>query len=118
MEKRKKKAVPQTTITRDPDEFGAKTGNLYESVIVMSKRANQISAEMKEDLEQKLMEFSAFTEGADEIQENTEQIELSKFYEKLPKPVLVAAKEFEEEEISYRNPLDDLTTEEVEDDLI
>lgn len=118
MEKRKKKSVPQSTVTRDLDEFTAKTGNLYESVIIMSKRANQLSAEMKEDLEQKLMEFSAFTEGADEVQENTEQIELSKFYEKLPKPVLVAAKEFEEDEIVYRNPLDDLTSEEEADDLI
>ncbi len=118
METRKKKSVPQTTITRDLDEFSAKTGNLYESVVVMAKRSNQLAAEMKEDLEQKLMEFSAFTEGSDEIQENTEQIELSKFYEKLPKPTLVAAKEFEEDEISYSNPLDNLTADREQDDLI
>lgn len=108
MEKRKKTTVSTSTVTRDLHEFSAKTGNLYESVTVMAKRANQLSAELREDIEQKLMEFNTYTESTEEIQENREQIELSKYYERLPKTVLVAAKELENDELIVRDPLTEL----------
>ena len=107
MSEDKKKVVPQTTITRDLGQFSEKTGNLYESVVVMAKRSNQIAAQVKQDLDTKLQEFATFSDGADEVQNNEEQIELSKFYERLPKPVLVAAKEFQDDELSFNNPLVD-----------
>ena len=113
-----KKSVPQTTVTRDLEEFSKPTGNLYESVVVMSKRSNQIAASVKQDLETKLQEFATFSEGADEVQNNEEQIELSKFYEKLPKPVLVAAKEFEDGDLVFTDPmkaLDDEASDDSED---
>ena len=107
----KKTSIPLTTVTRDLNEFSEKTGNLYESVVIMSKRANQISQEMKKELEEKLQEFSSYTDNLEEIHENHEQIEISKYYEKLPKPVLVAAHEFENDEIYYRNPAKDFEDE-------
>ena len=107
MNKNKKKSVPQTTITRDLGEFSQKTGNLYESVVIMAKRSNQIAAATKQDLETKLQEFATYSDGADEVQNNEEQIELSKFYEKLPKPVLVAAKEFQDDELIFSNPMEE-----------
>lgn len=109
---RKKGVTPQTTITRDLKKFSEPTGNLYESVVIMSKRANQLGTEIKEDLEQKLQEFSTYTDSLEEVVENHEQIEISKFYEKMPKPALIAAREFEENEIYYRNPLEEMTDEE------
>lgn len=108
---RKKGTVPQSTVTRDLKKFSEPTGNLYESVVIMSKRANQLSTDIKEDLEQKLQEFSTYTDTLEEVVENHEQIEISKYYEKMPKPVLIAAKEFEDDEIYYRNPLDEITDE-------
>lgn len=109
---RKKGVTPQTTITRDLKMFSEPTGNLYESVVIMSKRANQLGTEIKEDLEQKLQEFSTYTDSLEEVVENHEQIEISKFYEKMPKPALIAAREFEDNEIYYRNPLEEMTDEE------
>lgn len=100
----KKANVPLSTVSRNLDTFSKKTGNLYESVVIMSKRANQIGQEMKKDLEVKLQEFTAISDTLEEVHENQEQIEISKFYEKLPKPTLVAIKEFENDEIYYRNP--------------
>ena len=99
-------------MTRDLDDFARPTGNLYESVVIMSKRANQIAAEVKSDLDQKLQEYSTYTDSLEEVVENHEQIEISKYYEKLPKPVLVAAKEFEDGEIYFRNPLEQSDAEE------
>lgn len=113
---RKKNNVPLTTVTRDLDTFREKTGNLYESLVIMGKRANQLSTEMKEDLEHKLQEFASYNDGTEENEQNNEQIEISKFYEKLPKPVLVAAKEFEGDEIYWRDPLSELEDTE-EDDI-
>lgn len=112
----RKKSVPVTTVTRNLDDFARPTGNLYESVVIMSKRANQIASDIKSDLEQKLQEYSTYTDSLEEVSENHEQIEISKYYEKLPKPVLVAAKEFEDGEIYYRNPLEQ--TEEEEEETI
>jgi BioD-like phosphotransacetylase family protein len=75
--------------------------------MIISKRANQISVEMKEELNKKLQEFASYTDNLEEVFENREQIEISKFYERLPKPSLLAAQEFIEGKIYYRNPAKD-----------
>lgn len=100
----KKTNAELTTVTRDIRKFDGPTENIYESVSIMSKRANQISTEMKEELSGKLQEFSSHSDNLEEIFENREQIEISKFYEKLPKPTLIAIQEFLEDKIYYRNP--------------
>lgn len=97
-----KKQVPNNTITRDLSKLAAPTGNIYESVIIIAKRANQISAEIKQELSQKLDEFSNYADTLEETFENREQIEISRYYEKLPKPSLMAISEFEEGQIYYR----------------
>ena len=100
----KKTNAELSTVTRDIRRFDNQTGNIYEAVAIMSKRANQISSEMKEELSAKLQEFSSHSDNLEEIFENREQIEISKFYEKLPKPSLISVQEFLEEKIYYRNP--------------
>ncbi len=100
----KKTNAESTTVTRDIRKFDNPTGNIYEAVSIISKRANQISSEMKEELSSKLAEFSSHSDNLEEIFENREQIEISKYYEKLPKPSLIAIQEFMEEKIYYRNP--------------
>jgi DNA-directed RNA polymerase subunit K/omega len=100
----KKTNADQSTVTRDIRRFDSTTGNIYEAVAIMSKRANQISTELKEELSGKLQEFSTHTDNLEEIFENREQIEISKFYEKLPKPTLIAVQEFLDEKIYFRNP--------------
>jgi DNA-directed RNA polymerase subunit K/omega len=97
------KADP-TTVTRDIRQFDEKTGNIYEAVAIMSRRANQISLQMREELHEKLEEFGSHSDNLEEIFENREQIEISKFYEKLSKPTLIAIQEFLEDKIYYRNP--------------
>ncbi len=92
-------------ITRDIREFIAPTGNLYESIAIMSIRANQISIEMKAELKQKIKDFESHQDSLEEIQENREQIEVSRFYERLPKPTLIAVDEFLKGNIYYRNPM-------------
>ena len=84
----KKTNAPQTTTVNDLIELAKPTGNIYESITVISKRANQIAAEMKSDLEKKLQEFASMNDNLEEISENREQIEISKYYEHLPKPTL------------------------------
>jgi len=101
----KKSKAPITTITRDLDKLEAVTGNIYESVVVISKRSNQISVEMKQELNRKLEEFAYYTDNLEEVFENREQIEISKFYERLPKPSLIAMQEFQDDEIYHRNPV-------------
>jgi len=91
-------------ITRNSSDIEAATGNLYEAISVISKRANQLSLELKEELLEKLAEFDTSTDNLEEIFENTEQIELSRFYEKLPKPTLVATEEYLEGKVYHRNP--------------
>lgn len=103
MDYRKTNAQP-TTITRDVREIEEKTGNVYESIVVVSKRAKQISLEMKEELTGKLAEFASHTDNLEEIFENREQIEVSKFYERLPKPTSIAVQEFIENKTYFRNP--------------
>lgn len=93
-----------TTVTRDIRQFDEKTGNIYEAVSIMARRANQISLQMREELHEKLDEFGSHSDNLEEIFENREQIEISKFYEKLPKPSLIAVQEFLDDKIYYRNP--------------
>lgn len=102
----KNSTAERTTITRDLKDLDQETGNVYESLVIISKRANQISVEMKEELTQKLDEFASTTDNLEEIFENREQIEISKFYEKLPKPVAISIQEFENGNIYSRNPED------------
>ena len=103
----KKSNAPTNTITRDMQDFRDKTGNVYESIAIMGKRANQISVEIKEELKKKLEEFSSSSDNLEEVFENREQIEISRYYERLPKPVLIATQEFLEDKVYHRNPLKD-----------
>lgn len=100
----RKSAAPLTTITRNLDLMTEGTGNIYETVIVVSRRSNQISVEMKLELNKKLEEFASYTDNLEEVFENREQIEISKFYERLPKPTLIALQELEEGKIFFRAP--------------
>lgn len=100
----RKSNAPVTTVTRNLKTLNKGTENIYETVVVVSKRANQISVEMKQELNKKLEEFASFTDNLEEVFENREQIEISKFYERLPKPTLIALQEFEESKVFYKNP--------------
>ncbi len=100
----KKTNAPTNTITRDMMELCSDTGNVYETVAIIGKRANQISSEIKNDLSKKLQEFASYNDNLEEVFENREQIEISRYYEKLPKATLIAAQEYEEGKIYYRNP--------------
>ena len=88
--------------TRDVNEFKNKTGNLYESIAIVAKRANQINISLKEELYNKLEEFASHTDSLEEIHENKEQIEISRAYERMPNPALLATQEFMEGKIYYR----------------
>jgi DNA-directed RNA polymerase subunit K/omega len=96
--------IPESTITRDTAELSSKTNNLYEAVAVIAKRSNQISAAMKEELVAKLDEFASEHDNLEEIFENREQIEISKYYEGLPKPTIIAIEEFLHDKVYHRNP--------------
>ena len=98
----KKSKANNSTITRDLNVVSNPTGNLYEAVAIMSKRAVQINKDMKEELLSKLDEFATHSESIEEIFENSEQIEVSKFYEKLPKGTLIAIQEWLENNVYYR----------------
>lgn len=100
----KKTNAPSNTVTRDMMDLCADTGNIYETVAIIGKRANQISVEMKNDLSKKLQEFASYNDNLEEVFENREQIEISRYYEKLPKPTLIAAQEYEEGKVYFRNP--------------
>lgn len=100
----KKTKAPVNTVTRNLDELDSQTGNIYESLVIVSKRANQISKEMKEELDRKLEEFAYYADNFEEIFENREQIEISKFYERLPKPGSIAIQEFVDGQVYFRNP--------------
>ena len=107
MDNQKIAQVPTNTITRNLADFAAPTGNVYESVMIIAKRSNQIAADIKQELNHKLEEFTNYadTNYADTLEEtfeNREQIEISKYYERLPKPVLIATKEFQDGKIYYR----------------
>lgn len=96
-------ATNPSIITRDTDVIAAKTGNVYESVSIISKRARQISLKMKEELNGKLSEFATSADNLEEVFENREQIEISKYYERMPKPTSLAIDEFLDEKISFRD---------------
>lgn len=100
----KNSTAERSTITRDTIKMEKETSNIYESIVAMAKRSNQISVELKEELTQKLQEFASSTDNLEEIFENREQIEISKFYEKLPKPVAMAMQELLEDKIYMRFP--------------
>ena len=101
----KKTNAPLNTVTRDMIKMSADTGNVYETVCIIAKRSNQIAVEMKQELEKKLQEFASMNDILEEVSENREQIEISRYYEKLPKPTLIAAQEYEDGKLVYRNPL-------------
>jgi len=100
----KKIKAENSTIPRNLEELESQTGNVYETVMIIAKRANQIASEMKEELSQKLQEFASYSDNLEEVFENREQIEISKYYERLPKPVLLAYEEYKDGQIYFRNP--------------
>ena len=99
----KKNDAPVNTVTLDKNRVDAPTQNIYEAISIVSKRATQINSEIKKELLEKLDEFATYNDSLDEIFENKEQIEVSKFYEKLPKPHALAVQEWLEDKIYYRN---------------
>lgn len=111
MDYKKTNAAP-TTITRNLNELDSKTGNLYEAIAIIAKRSNQIGVGLKEELTQKLAEFASNTDNLEEIFENREQIEISRFYEKLPKPTAMAIQEFIEGNTYFRQPEEEANTQE------
>jgi DNA-directed RNA polymerase subunit K/omega len=98
----KKTKAPLTTVTRNLNELDDGTENIYQTVMVAAKRANQISVEMKQELNRKLEEFASYTDNLEEVFENPEQIEISKFFERLPKPSLISLQELSENQIYFR----------------
>ena len=101
----KRSKAPTNTETHNLMDFCKGTDNIYESIVIMSKRANQISVKMKEDLSKKLKEFASGNDNLEETFENREQIEISRYYEKLPKPTLISADEYHNDKIYFRNPI-------------
>jgi len=104
----KKVKADTSAETRTMRQFDIETGNIYEAVAILSKRANQISLEIKEELNKKIAEFASPTDNLEEIFENREQIEIAKFYERLPKPTLISIYEFLQDQIYFRNPSKEL----------
>ncbi|MCD7914086.1 MAG: DNA-directed RNA polymerase subunit omega [Tannerellaceae bacterium] len=100
----RKSNAPANTVTRDMMKLSSDTSNVYETTMIIAKRANQISVKMKHDLEKKLQEFASYNDNLEEVFENREQIEISRYYEKLPKPTLIAAQEYEEGKVYFKNP--------------
>ena len=100
----KKTNAPTNTVTRNMMDLCEDTGNVYETVAIIAKRANQIGLEMKNELSKKLQEFASYNDNLEEVFENREQIEISRYYEKLPKPTLIATQEFIEGKVYHRNP--------------
>ena len=100
----KNSTAEKTTVTRDTIDLEKSTDNIYESIVLLSKRSNQLNVSLKEELTQKLQEFASTTDNLEEIFENREQIEISRFYERLPKPVAIAIEELLEDQIYVRNP--------------
>ena len=100
----KKVKTDTVAVTRNIHSLMTPTGNIYETVAILSKRANQISAELKEELQSKISEFALPNDNLEEVFENREQIEIARFYEHLPKPSLIAVQEFINEQVYFRNP--------------
>lgn len=104
----KKTNAPITSITYDRNEIDEPTGNIYEAISIIARRAEQINTDIRRELVDKLEEFATFNDSLEEIFENKEQIEVSKFYEKLPKPHALAVQEWLSDKIYYRNTEDDV----------
>ena len=100
----KKINTETTCVTRQKDQFYVGTGNIYETVAIMAKRSDQIAAEMKSELNKKIEEYTTNNDSLEEVFENKEQIEVAKYYERLPKSTLIAVNEFLNDRIYYRNP--------------
>lgn len=100
----KKSNAPQNTLTWDTVRLSEKTDNVYEMVNIVAKRANQISVDMKDELSKKLQEFASYTDNLEEVFENREQIEISRYYERLPKPVSIATQEYSQDKVYFRRP--------------
>lgn len=100
----KKVKTDTTAVTRRMRDFNNQTENVYETVAILSKRANQISLEFKEELNKKISEFATSNDNLEEVFENREQIEIAKYYERLPKPTLVSVHEFLNDQVYFRNP--------------
>ena len=100
----KKVNAESTCVTRQKDQFYIGTGNIYETVAIMAKRSDQIAAEMKSELNKKIEEYTTSNDSLEEVFENKEQIEVAKYYERLPKSTLIAVSEFLNDRIYYRNP--------------
>lgn len=100
----KKSNAPTNTVTRNMNDLREGTNNVYETVAILGKRSNQIATDIKEELKKKLEEFSSTQDNLEETFENREQIEISRFYERLPKPTLIAIQEYLDQDIYYRNP--------------
>ncbi len=98
----KKSKASVTTVTRNVDRLDRETNNIYQTVMIIAKRSNQISVELKHELNRKLEEFAYYPDNLEEVFENREQIEISKYYERLPKPTLIATQEFLDDGIYYR----------------
>ena len=103
----KKSKAPVNTVTRNIMDLCDETGNIYESVAIISKRSNQIAVEIKQDLNKKLQEFASYNDSLEVVFENREPIEISRYYEKLPKPTLIATQEFLDGNVYYRDPSKD-----------
>ena len=113
----KRVTVNNTTVTRDIYDFTNQTGNVYETVAMLSKRANQISLDMKRELHKRIEEFSNVIDTMDEVYENREQIEVVRHFERMPKPTLQATQEYLDGEIYYRNPAKEDQTQQKFEDL-
>ena len=107
MDYKKIKTDPEA-ITRDTRKFSQQTSNIYETVVIISKRANQISLELKDELGKKIEEFATTNDNLEEVFENKEQIEIARYYERMPKPTLIAVNEYLNDQVYYRNPHKDL----------
>lgn len=101
-----KKSTPTNTVTRKLVDLDKETGNIYETVNIIARRANQISTELKAELTRKLADFSSPTDTMEETFENREQIEISRYYERLPKPVIIATEEFIDQELVFKEGKD------------
>ena len=99
-----KKRIINTTITRNTADFSQQTGNIYETVAMLTKRANQIAADEKKELHSKIDDFKSSSDAIDEMYENREQIEIVRRYEQMPKPTIEATEEYLDGQIYYRNP--------------
>lgn len=104
----KRNKADNTAVTRKMRDFVSGTDNVYETIVILSKRANQIGLDIKEELNKKISEFAQSSDNLEEVFENKEQIEIARYYEKLPKPTLLAIQEYLEDEIYHRNPIKEL----------